>query len=335
MSAFAERLARYEAGPPVRGVPAAGAGFEHRVMEAPGDLPQAPGLAPLVTQPVRRAVYLDVETTGLSTAGAALAFVVGILVRDEAAARAHLFVLWDPGAEGPMLEAVRDTLAGAMGPGAVLVTFNGRRFDVPLLAARCGRLGLAAPPWTPHLDALDHARRLLRYDLAHRNLSVLEAHLLGARRRGDVSGAEIPKIYEAFVASPCTKTRAAVERVVQHNRWDLEGLCRVAGALARIEAAPRTLGQAVGVARRLLRRDRPQAAADLLGPRVAAERDRLARCRPELAADAACTLLQALLRSGRPGDLARARALAAWAGRRLPFDDRPARLLRRVAGACL
>lgn len=305
------------------------AGVEVRTCASFGPLPPAAALEPLVDGPVHRAIYLDLETTGLDVPGA-MPFVVGCLERAEGLAEATTFVLWDPSDEAAMLEAVVAYLAARAGRGALLVTFNGLRFDVPLLRGRCRRLGVAEPPEMDHLDVLPHARRLLRYDVPRRNLSALERHLLGHRRSGDLAGARVPAAHAAYLEAPGPETRHGVERVVAHNLSDLVGLARVGAEVARIEEAPVTLGQAVGVARRALRRGHAHRALGALAPRFFAEADRAARLRPELAADAAFVLVRAYLATGRGKDVVEARRIAAWARRHVPFDPRPARLAERA-----
>jgi hypothetical protein len=80
-----------------------------------------------------------------------------------------------------------------------LVTFNGRSFDMPLLATRYTVNRLPAPlPGVPHLDLLPPARRLWRRRLASCALTSLEAGLLGFERQDDVPGWLIPHRYFRF-----------------------------------------------------------------------------------------------------------------------------------------
>jgi hypothetical protein len=97
----------------------------------------------------------------------------------------------------------------------------------------------------PHLDMLHPARRLWRerpmiagpaLDEDSCRLSVLERHLAGYHRIGDVPGFEIPSRYFRFVRSGDAHP---LEAVLEHNRIDLISLALVtARAIALIARGP-------------------------------------------------------------------------------------------------
>ena len=109
-----------------------------------------------------------------------------------------------------------------------LVTFNGRSFDVPLIETRYLLHRLACPLTdVPHLDMLHPARRLWRQrptvagpplDDESCRLSVLERHLAGYHRVGDVPGFEIPvallpvraRAAMRIRSRPCSSTTASI-----------------------------------------------------------------------------------------------------------------------------
>src|SRR5438132_12158273 len=83
----------------------------------------------------------------------------------------------------------------------VLVTFNGKSFDWPLLENRFTMTrAIAAPKLAAHLDLLHPARALWKLRLATVRLVELERHVLDAPRLGwgredDVERALIPQCY--------------------------------------------------------------------------------------------------------------------------------------------
>lgn len=166
----------------------------------------------------RRAVFLDTETTGLSGGTGTAAFLVGIGFLDEDRFRLRQYVMRDYDEEAALLHGLAEDLHGF----THLVTFNGRQFDVPLLETRY-RLNRSRFPLAqaPHLDMLTPARRLWKERLVSCRLQSLEAELLGVRRRGDVSGDEIPRIYFEYVRSRDGRRLAGV---LDHNRLDLISL---------------------------------------------------------------------------------------------------------------
>ena len=78
-------------------------------------------------------------------------------------------------------------LAERMAERPVLVTFNGKSFDWPLLETRF-RMTRTIPPPAPraHLDFFHPARNLWRLRLGSVRLSELERHVLGWDRGADV-----------------------------------------------------------------------------------------------------------------------------------------------------
>ena len=172
----------------------------------------------------RRIVFFDIETTGLSGGAGTIAFLVGCGWFEDEGFRVRQFFLAGPAGERAMLTALADVLSDA----SLLVTFNGRTFDVPFMEMRWA-FHRAAPPTDelPHVDMLPAARRLWRRrEMASAldggcNLTTLERAVLDVHRAGDVPGFEIPARYFHFLR---TGDRPAVEPVLEHNRRDIVSL---------------------------------------------------------------------------------------------------------------
>jgi uncharacterized protein YprB with RNaseH-like and TPR domain len=176
----------------------------------------------------RHVVYFDIETTGLSGGAGTVAFLVGCGWFDaEGDFTVRQFFLAGPSGEKPMLQA----LARVFDEASLIVTFNGRTFDVPFMETRWAFHRTAAPTDDLlHFDMLPPARRLWgRRDLARPDaegcsLSALERRILGFHRHNDVPGFEIPARYFQFLRTGDT---ALVEGVLEHNRHDLVSLAAV------------------------------------------------------------------------------------------------------------
>ena len=82
----------------------------------------------------------------------------------------------------------------------MLITYNGRTFDQPLLETRY-RLNRARRPFArmEHLDLLYGARRLWKLRFESCRLVDLENQVLGFERQGDMPGALIPYIYFEYL----------------------------------------------------------------------------------------------------------------------------------------
>ncbi len=194
--------------------------------------------------PRARILYLDLETTGLSGGAGTVAFLVGCaLSREDGSFLIRQFVLPSFAAERALIGAVGEW---ARAEAAVLVTYNGRTFDVPVMETRWAFHRLRSP-WDdlPHLDMLHVARRL--WSKKHGRdperaaweapeetgcrLVQLEKTLFEVERVGDVPGYEIPGRYFDFVRRG---DWSVLEPVLHHNRLDLLSLAGVTARAARL-----------------------------------------------------------------------------------------------------
>ncbi len=172
----------------------------------------------------RRVVFFDIETTGLSGGAGTLAFLAGCGWFDDEGFRVRQFFLAGPSGERPMLDALGNVLRSA----SLLVTFNGRTFDVPFMETRWAFHRAAAPTDNiPHFDMLPPARRLWSQRALAApgdegcSLTALERRVLGVHRLDDVPGFEIPARYFQFLR---TGDPRLVSGVLEHNRQDLVSL---------------------------------------------------------------------------------------------------------------
>jgi uncharacterized protein YprB with RNaseH-like and TPR domain len=201
-----------------------------------------------------RVVFFDLETTGLSGGAGTLPFLAGCGWFEDDAFRVRQLFLASPSAERAML----DLLTGIFDNASLLVTFNGRTFDVPLMDTRWAfHRTHSAAGGLPHFDMLPVSRRLWgRRDLRDApdrpdcSLSSLERSVLGFHRVGDVGGFEIPVRYFHFLR---TGDAGALGPVLEHNRHDLLSLAGVMShALALADGGPsccRDAGEQMGLGR--------------------------------------------------------------------------------------
>jgi uncharacterized protein YprB with RNaseH-like and TPR domain len=188
----------------------------------------------------RRVVFFDIETTGLSGGAGTLAFLAGCGWFDASGAFVvRQFFLAGPAGERAMLDA----LGGIFDEASLIVTYNGRTFDVPFMETRWAFHRSAAPTDDlAHFDMLPPARRLWgRREMASPehdgcSLSALERRVLGFHRLADVPGFESPARYFQFLR---TGDPSVVAGVLDHNRHDLVSLAAVmAHALWLVQEGP-------------------------------------------------------------------------------------------------
>ena len=195
-------------------------------------LPAADGIG-------ERMLFVDLETTGLSGGAGTVAFLVGCGWFDLGAFQVRQFLLTSYAAERALLCAVAECLADT----SLLVTYNGKTFDVPVMETRWLFHRMPLPlESVRHFDMLHPARRLWRKreqsaygngldDEACCRLSTLEQVLCGVTRVGDVPGLEIPARYFRFLRSGDARP---LEPVLEHNRIDLISLAAVAAEGVRL-----------------------------------------------------------------------------------------------------
>src|SRR5687767_3468313 len=106
-----------------------------------------------------RTVFIDLETTGLSGGAGTIAFLVGCGYFDLGAFQVRQFLLPSHAAERALLAAVADFFEGA----DLIVTYNGKTFDLPVMETRWLYHRIEPPlGGVPHFDMLHPARRLWR-----------------------------------------------------------------------------------------------------------------------------------------------------------------------------
>jgi len=215
-----------------------------------------------VPAPPQRWAFLDTETTGISGGTGTYAFLIGIGVLVNDTFRIHQFFLRDLHEEPDQLAAVDEFLQGF----DVLVTYNGKTFDGPLLETRY-RLARREPPHERlfHFDLLHSARRIWKLRMSSCRLVELESAILGYQRQDDVPGCLIPPLYFDYLRYG---TLRRLEPVFLHNRLDILSLaCLTSVVLAALgdpARAPLTHGADLySLARWVGRQGRSDAALDL------------------------------------------------------------------------
>ncbi len=176
--------------------------------------------------------YFDTETTGLSTGAGTVIFLAGVARVSAGRIRVCQYLLPDYPYEPALLRALTADLATA----PRIVTYNGRTFDLPMLAARLTFHGLfhdqATLPRT-HDDLLPDARRLFRRPLGGARLADVETGVLGVRRSSDCPGNEVPARYFGYLRGGSPDILA---EVLDHNFQDVVSLVLLEAELWRLRA---------------------------------------------------------------------------------------------------
>ncbi|MGA2960835.1 MAG: ribonuclease H-like domain-containing protein [Candidatus Korobacteraceae bacterium] len=173
----------------------------------------------------KRWLFLDTETTGLAGGTGTYPFLVGLGWWEGGGLQVEQLFMREYSEEPSLLAALAERLAEH----PVLITFNGKSFDWPLLETRYRMTRTIPPPvLLAHLDFLHPARNLWRLRLGSVRLSQLERHVLGWDRGADLASELIPGIYLDFIRGGHAD---ALVPVFHHNQMDLRGLAGLAGRI--------------------------------------------------------------------------------------------------------
>lgn len=196
----------------------------------------SPGSPACVADP-RQWLFLDTETTGLMGGTGTYPFLVGIAWWDAGGLEVEQFFMREHSEEHSLLTALAERLAERR----VLVTFNGKSFDWPLLETRY-RMTRAIKPPAPsaHLDFLHPARTIWRLRLGSVRLAELEKHVLGWNRGPDMISEMIPQIYFDYLRGGSPEPLVPI---FHHNQMDLRGLAALATRVLSLVGNPETHGQ--------------------------------------------------------------------------------------------
>ncbi len=177
-------------------------------------------------------LFLDTETTGLAGGTGTLAFLLGLarVEGDQLVVRQYFLTRF--GGEAALWERAGPWLQEA----AAFASFNGKSFDVPLIATRMrlnGRQDPAAGKF--HLDLLHPLRRAYGRLWPDCRLQSAERRLLGLQRRGDLPSAMVPEVWSRWLRRGET---GALPELLHHNYVDLLSLIVLVPTLALAHGRP-------------------------------------------------------------------------------------------------
>jgi len=204
-----------------------------RYLERHLDWPQAPEsfdatFAKFGDIPRRHLLQFDTETTGLSGGTGTRAFMIGAADWPDQRLRVRQLFLTTMAAEASMLQA----FAQWLDPESVLVSYNGRCYDAPLLATRYRLARMTDPLATlRHLDLLFPVRRRYRGVWENCRLATIERQLLGVVREDDLPGSEAPQAWRDYLRGGSSRN---LRRVVDHNDQDLRSLSALLVRMAQV-----------------------------------------------------------------------------------------------------
>jgi len=182
-------------------------------------------------------LFIDTETTGLAGGTGTYPFLIGVAWWDAGGLEVEQFFMREQSEEHSLLLALAERIAER----PVIVSFNGKSFDWPLLETRYQMTRLIPPPLPrAHIDFLHPARNLWRLRLGSVRLAELERHILGWNRGADVISELIPQLYFDYLRGGPPEPLAAI---FLHNQMDLRGLAGLATRVLDLLEDPERQGR--------------------------------------------------------------------------------------------
>src|SRR5579872_5051546 len=231
--------------------------------DLPGDLLAALSEGAIPQSNPRQWAFLDTETTGLAGGTGTYAFLIGVGSITDDGFKLRQFFMRDYHEEASVLASLAEQLAQF----DVLITYNGKAYDQPLLETRY-RMVRSRPPFNQlqHLDLLFGARRLWKLRLESCRLVDLENQVLGVERHGDLPGEMIPYYYFDYLRS---QQAFRLVPIFHHNAIDILSLACLTAIVPLAFRAPEEMAvrhgaDLIGVARWLLAAERHDEALRLL-----------------------------------------------------------------------
>ena len=185
---------------------------------------QPPGgeldLSELRHEPVAasRILAFDTETTGLAGGTGTRAFMIGAADWFDGSLRIRQLLMTTLAAERAMLAEFARWLADDR----VLLSYNGKSYDRPLLSTRYTLARLPDPViGRAHIDLLHPARRRWRGTWENCRLATIERQVLGVVREDDLPGSEAPAAWLSYLRGGSAEK---LRRVGHHNAQDLRSL---------------------------------------------------------------------------------------------------------------
>ncbi|MGB8953674.1 MAG: ribonuclease H-like domain-containing protein [Candidatus Aminicenantales bacterium] len=166
------------------------------------------------------ALFIDLETTGLSGGTGTVPFLVGMGYYQNERFHVAQYFLGELAEEERIIQELVQFFA-QMNFQSV-VTYNGKSFDIPLLETR---FILNRQPFSlsklPHLDFLFTARNLWKHKHESCRLFHLAQQIVEADRAEDIPSAEIPHRYFEYLQSG---DFGLIEPILYHNQEDILSL---------------------------------------------------------------------------------------------------------------
>lgn len=190
---------------------------------------------------LKKTLFLDTETTGLTGGTGTIAFLIGVGFFQGEEFQVHQFFMRDYSEEKAALSIFKQLLESFQ----FLITFNGRHYDIPLLETRFILSRTASKiREMPNFDLLFPSRKIWKGAYENCRLVTLESRLLGMERVDDIPSEFIPTLYFDYLR---TGDGQKIHRVFYHNQMDILSMVALTGRIHLVYHDPNAAQPRKGV----------------------------------------------------------------------------------------
>lgn len=178
------------------------------------------------SQNIQNLVFFDLETTGLSGGAGTVVFLAGFGMYSGQRFFIDQLLLTDY----PGQAAFFDKCTEYLNKESVIVSYNGKSFDLPLLRSKAAMNGILIQT-NSHIDLLHPSRKLWKEIIGACSLSDIEEKVLEIKRDVDIPGKDIPDKYFSFLDS---YNYNDLYEVIEHHFQDISTLVKLLHVINRI-----------------------------------------------------------------------------------------------------
>ncbi|BBB32083.1 conserved hypothetical protein [Thermotomaculum hydrothermale] len=185
------------------------------------DLPSETSIYPFFREDfaLQDAMFFDTETTGLSHGAGNMVFLAGIGYVDRGKLVIKQFFVSNPSIEFKLIETLLELFANRN----IVISYNGKCFDIPVIKTRCVMNGINEPD-VEQIDLYHISRFVWKDKLRSFRLVDIEREILKFERKDDLPGSMAPFAYREFLLRGKTEL---LERVFKHNLRDVYSLFEI------------------------------------------------------------------------------------------------------------
>lgn len=164
--------------------------------------------------PKEQFAIIDIETMGLSNQPI---FLLGLTHPADNGVTIHQFLAKDPGKELATLAAFTKHLNRLN----LILSYNGRSFDLPYIERRLAYYGVGERFTQPHLDLYPFTKRVFGEKARNCKLGTIERSILGVSRNLDIPSSYVPEFYHTYLE---TGNPGPLLPILAHHRQDMVSL---------------------------------------------------------------------------------------------------------------